>query len=102
MRFGLVAARIPKTGRNDYRENHENQHFLFARVAYREEFCSKFAKECTFYACDDMAKFRMGPVPAVSRSKNIVFLRQTTLPIYRIMIPQILGIFCVVQVINSW
>ena len=64
---GLVQARVPKTGRNDYRENHENQHFLFARVAYREEFCSKHSDECTFFSCDDMAKIRMGPAPAVSR-----------------------------------
>ena len=63
----LVSARIPKTGRNDYRENHENQHFLFSRVAYREEFCSKFTDECTFFSCDDMAKIRMGPTTAVSR-----------------------------------
>ena len=63
----LVDARIPKTGRNDYRENHANQHFLVARVAYREECCSKFNKECGFYSCDDMAKIRMGPITAMSR-----------------------------------
>ena len=64
---GLVSARIPHTGRNDYRENHENQHFLFAQVSYREEFCSKFNSECSFYLCDDMAKIRMAPCTAVSR-----------------------------------
>ena len=62
-----MEARVPKTGRNDYRENRENQHFLFARVAHREEFCSKYSDECTFFSCDDMAKIRMAPTPAVSR-----------------------------------
>ena len=53
--------------RNQYRKGSANQHFLFARVSYREEFVSKFADECTFFSCDDMNKIKMGPSPAVSR-----------------------------------
>ena len=65
---GLVNVRIPKTGRNDYRENHENQHFLFARDAHREEFCSKFKSECTFFHVMTWLKSACGrPVTAVSR-----------------------------------
>ena len=63
---GLIDAKIPKK-RNDYREDSENQHFLFARVKYREEFVAKYEEECCFYSCDDMNKLRLSPSPAVSR-----------------------------------
>lgn len=63
---GLVDAKVPGK-RNQYRENSANQHFLFARVAYREELCMKFSSEAEFYSADDMNKIRMGPAPAVSR-----------------------------------
>jgi len=53
--------------KNSYREGSANQHFLFSRVAYREEFVSKFKDKCTFFSCDDMNKIKMGPAPAVSR-----------------------------------
>jgi hypothetical protein len=53
--------------RNDYREGSANQHFLFARVNYREELCAMFSDEARFYSSDDMNKLRMGPSPAVSR-----------------------------------
>ena len=66
----LVDARVPGK-RNSYREDSANQHFLFSRVAYREEFVSKFKDECTFYSCDDMNKIKMGPAPAVSRYHQI-------------------------------
>ena len=62
----MIDARIPKK-RNDYRENSVNQHFLFSRVKYREEFSVQFSDECEFYSFDDMNKLRMGPSPAVSR-----------------------------------
>ena len=62
----LIDAKVPGK-RNQYREGSPNQHFLFARVSYREEFVSKFADECTFFSCDDMNKIKMGPSPAVSR-----------------------------------
>ena len=48
-----------------------NQHFVFARVAYREEFVSHFRDECEMYSCDDMNKIRMGPATAVSRYHQI-------------------------------
>ena len=54
---GLVDARVPGK-RNQYREGSKNQHFLFARVAYREEFVSQFRE---MNSCDDMNKIRMGP-----------------------------------------
>jgi hypothetical protein len=47
--------------KNDYREGSLNQHFLFARVNYREELCSMFSDEARFYSSDDMNKLRMGP-----------------------------------------
>ena len=62
----LVDARVPRK-RNNYREENGNQHFLFARVLYREEFVAKFNKECVFLSCDDMNKIKMGPATAVSR-----------------------------------
>ena len=67
---GLLDARIPGK-RNQYREDNGNQHFLFARVCYREELTSKFADECQFYSADDMNKLRMSPAPAVSRYHQI-------------------------------
>ena len=63
---GLVNTRVPRK-KNDYRENSENQHFLFARVKYREEFVARFSKEACFYSADDMNKLRMAPSTAVSR-----------------------------------
>ena len=62
----LIDAKVPKK-RNDYREENANQHFLFARVRYREEFAVKFQNEAAFYSSDDMNKIRMGPSTAVSR-----------------------------------
>lgn len=67
---GLIDARVPGK-KNQYREDSANQHFLFARVAYREEFVTKFQKEAQFYSCDDMNKLRMGPATAVSRYHQI-------------------------------
>ena len=67
---GLIDARVPGK-QNQYREESLNQHFLFARVAYREEFTSMFCKEAQFYSCDDMNKLRMGPATAVSRCHQI-------------------------------
>ena len=62
----LIQAKIPKK-RNDYRENSDNQHYLFSRVKYREEFASRFNDECSFFSCDDMNKLKMSPATAVSR-----------------------------------
>ena len=44
-----------------------NQHFLFGRVAYREEFVVTFKEECCMYSCDDMNKIKTDSVTAVSR-----------------------------------
>ena len=63
---GLVDAKIAKK-RNQYREESENQHFIFSRVNYREEMCAMYENECRFYSSDDMNKLRMGPATAVSR-----------------------------------
>ena len=63
---GLVDAKVPAK-RNCYREDSANQHFLFARVAYREEFVAKFKEECCMYSCDDMNKIKTDSVIAVSR-----------------------------------
>lgn len=70
----IVSARVPKKS-NQYRENHIDQHYLFARVAYRREFTSKFHQECVIYSCDDMNKVKVGPM-AVSRYLGI-FTRMT-------------------------
>lgn len=52
---GLVAARVPGK-RNQYREDHKDQHYLFAQVAYRREFSSMFDKESAIFSVDDMNK----------------------------------------------
>ena len=73
---GLIDAKVAAK-KNNYREGCENQHFLFARVNYREELCSKFHEEACFYSSDDMNKLRMGPSTAVSRyhQQNRFFMR---------------------------
>ena len=63
---GLIDAKVAAK-RNQYREPGKNQHFLFARVAYREEFVVKHYKEANFYSCDDMNKLRMEPGTVVWR-----------------------------------
>ena len=63
---GYIDAKVTAK-KNDYREESSNQHFLFARVNYREELSTMFSDECTFYSSDDMNKLHMGPSPAVSR-----------------------------------
>ena len=63
---GLVDAKVP-TKRNSYGKDSANQHFLFARAAYREEFVVKFKEECCMYSCDDMNKIKTDSVIAVSR-----------------------------------
>ena len=62
----VIDARISRK-RNNYWESNVNQHFLFLRAAYREEFCSMFAHESKFYSADVMNKIKMGPATAVSR-----------------------------------
>ena len=62
---GVIDAKISRK-RNNYPKNNVNQHFLFSRVAYREEFCSMFAHESKLYSADDMNKIKMGPATAVS------------------------------------
>ena len=61
-------------------ERSPNQHFLFARVAYREEFVLRFENEASFYSCDDMNKIKMGPSPAVSwyHQQNRFFMNDDT------------------------
>ena len=76
---GLIDAKVAAK-KNNYREGCDNQHFLFARVNYREELCSKFQEEVCFYSSDDMNKLRMGPSTAVSRyhQQNCFFMRNDT------------------------
>ena len=62
---GLVAARVPGK-RNQFREDHKDQHYLFAQVAYRREFTVCFDSECAIFSCDDMNKVKVGAL-AVSR-----------------------------------
>ena len=56
--------------RNAYREDHPDQHYLFARVAYRREFSEMFSSECAIFSCDDMNKVKVGAL-AVSRYHQI-------------------------------
>ena len=66
----LIAARVPGK-RNQYREGNKNQYFMFARVAYREEFVCKFKHGAVFFSSDDMNELHMGPSTAVSRYHQI-------------------------------
>ena len=72
---GLVKARVPGK-RNAYREDHPDQHYLFARVAYRREFSEMFSSECAIFSCDDMNKVKIGAL-AVSRYHQIERLHPT-------------------------
>lgn len=56
----------------------KNQHFLFSRVAYRQEFVAKFHAEAQFYSADDMNKLRMGPATAESRYHQVFSFFMTT------------------------
>ena len=64
-----IDAKVPGK-RNSYRENHADSHFLFARVAYRQELASKFFDEVTVFSADDMNKIKVGQA-AVSRYHQI-------------------------------
>ena len=66
---GLVAARVPGK-RNQYREFHKDQHYLFSQVAYRREFSVMFENECAVFSGDDMNKVKVGAL-AVSRYHQI-------------------------------
>lgn len=66
---GVVEARVPGK-RNQYREFHKDQHYLFAQVAYRREFTAMFDNECAIFSCDDMNKIKVGAL-AVSRYHQI-------------------------------
>ena len=66
---GLVAARVPGK-RNQYREVHKDQHYLFPQVAYRHEFTAMFKNECAIFSADDMNKIKVGAL-AVSRYHQI-------------------------------
>lgn len=65
----LVDARVPGK-MNRYREDHPNQHYLFARVQYRQEYAQMFSDETCVLSCDDMNKPKVGP-PAVSHYHQI-------------------------------
>ena len=65
----FIDARVPGKD-NSYREDHPDQHYLFARVAYRREFAQMFQNECAVFLCDDMNKLKVGPL-AVSRYHQI-------------------------------
>ena len=62
---GLIAARVPGK-KNCYQKEHIDQHYLFARVAYRRELAAKFSDECVLFSCNDMNKIKVSPM-AVSR-----------------------------------
>ena len=66
---GLVAARVPGK-RNQYREYHKDQHYLFEQVAYCREFTVCFDSECAIFSCDDMNMVKVGAL-AVSRYHQI-------------------------------
>lgn len=66
---GHIDAKVPGKS-NSYRENHADSHFLFARVAYRQELASKFPDEVTVLSADDMNKIKVGQA-AVSRYHQI-------------------------------
>ena len=66
---GFIAARVPGK-RNQYREDHQDQHYLFAQVAYRRKISSMFDKECAIFSADDMNKIKVGAL-AVSRYHQI-------------------------------
>ena len=66
---GLIAARVPGK-KNCYREDSPDQHYLFARVAYRRELAARFPDEFAMFSCDDMNKIKVGPL-AVSRYHQV-------------------------------
>ena len=67
--MGLIVAEVH--GKiNEYREVHKDQHYLFARVAYRHEFTSMFENECALFSCDDMNNIKVGAL-AMSRYHQI-------------------------------
>ena len=79
--FAAHARRRESTGTGtEVDTKQDNQYFLFARVNYCEELCSKFHEEGCFYTSDDMNKLRMGPSTAVSRyhQQNRFFMRNNT------------------------
>ena len=47
----LIGARVPGK-KNAYHEDNVDQHYLFARVAYRREFAQKFLKSCAIFSCE--------------------------------------------------
>ena len=65
----IIDACVPGKN-NSYHEDHPDQHYLFARVAYRREFAQMFQDECAFFSCDNMNKLKVGPL-AVSRYHQI-------------------------------
>ena len=65
----LIAARVPEK-KNCYRED---QHYLFARMAYCRELAAKFPDKFAMFSCDDMSKIKVGPL-AVSRYHQDSFL----------------------------
>ena len=70
MRYkALIAARVPGK-RNQYREDHQDQHYLFTQVAYRREFSAMFSEECAIFSADDMNKIKVGALE-VSRYHQI-------------------------------
>ena len=68
---GYVNARVPSK-RNNYREKSANQHYLFVKVAYREELVTKFDEECQFYSSDDMNKLKVNPATTISRNHQML------------------------------
>ena len=73
---GFISARVPGK-KNCYREPNIDQHYLFARVAYRRELASMFLEECAVFSCDNMNKIKVGSL-AVSRYHQIERLYDTS------------------------
>ena len=62
----IINARVPGKD-NSYREAHPDQHYVFARVAYRREFAQMFCSECAIFSCDDMNKIKVSRYHQISK-----------------------------------
>lgn len=65
----LVDAKVP-CKRNAFRIENADQHFLFSRIAMRDQLIAMFHRQAVAYSCDDMNKLLVG-VNAVSRYQQI-------------------------------
>ena len=73
---GLIDARIGFK-KNNYREHHEDSHYLFARNKQRRELCTLMGPDACILSMDGMAKLKVG-AHAVSRYHQIRHIFSTT------------------------